>query len=84
MLKKIGKSFLGLFLFSAITHNFVLIFLTVKNWDIKYLNYFRILGLEELWPKITQGWLSDLISLLVMLAIIATFLLLARTRKLNQ
>jgi len=75
MFKKIIKSFLNLFLFSAILHNCILVFLTIRNSNIKYLNYFRILGLEEFWPKIVEGRTSDLISLLVILIITTSFLI---------
>lgn len=74
-IKKIGKSFLNLFLFSAIVHNLVLIYSALKTGDIKYLNYFRILGLDEFWSKISEGNISDLISFLIMLGIIAIFYL---------
>ena len=75
-LKKVGKSFLGLFLFSAIVHIIILIASVAKNGDIKHLNYFRIIGLEEFWPKITDGRISDLISALIMLAVVTIFLLI--------
>ncbi len=76
MFKKIIKSILRLFLFSAIIHNCILFFLSIIKGDIKYLNYFRILGLEEFWPQIAQGKISDLISLLVILTITLFFLIL--------
>jgi len=75
MCKKIIKSILNFFLFSAIVHNCILVFLSIKNSDIKYLNYFRILGLDEFWPKIAQGKMSDLISMVIVLLILMTFLL---------
>jgi hypothetical protein len=81
MFKKIIKSILNLFLFSAIIHNCVLLFLSITNGDIKYLNYFRILSLDEFWPKITQGTTSDLISLLIVLLIFTTLLLLEIFKK---
>ncbi len=83
-LKKIGRSFLKFVLMTALLHILVLVLSAIKNMDLKYLNYFQILGLAEFWPKITQGWISDLISLLVMLGVIVTFLALSRTRKVNQ
>ncbi len=75
MLKKIIKSFLNLFLFSAILHNSILVFLAITKGNIKYLNYFRILGLEEFWPKIAEGKISDLLSLILILIIVVFFLL---------
>ncbi len=75
MFKKIIRSFLDLFLFSAIVHNCILLFLAIRNSNIKYLNYFRILGLEEFWPKIAEGKISDLLSLILILTIVVFFLL---------
>ncbi len=76
MFKKIIKSFLNLFLFSAIVHNCVLLFLSIKNGNIKYLNYFQILGLNEFWPNITEGKTSDLISFVIILILITFFITL--------
>lgn len=87
MFKKIIKSILNLFLFSAIIHNCVLLFLSITKGDIKYLNYFRILGLEEFWPKIAEGKTSDLISITIILLIFATFLsweMFKKTRKFDR
>lgn len=76
-LKKVGKSFLNLFLFSAIMHIIILLISVIKNGDIKYLNYFRIIGLEEFWPKITNGGISDLVSALVMVSVVMFFLIIS-------
>ena len=81
MVKKIFKSFLNFFLFSALVHNMVLIFSTIKEGDVKYLNYFRIIGLEIFWPRIADGKLSDLVSMGVMVLIIALFLLISLRKK---
>ena len=75
MFKKIIKSILRLFLFSATVHNCILVILAFRNSNIKYLNYFRILSLDEFWPEIAEGRTSDLISLLIVLLIFTTFLL---------
>lgn len=83
MFKKVGKSFLGLFLFSAITHNFILVFLAITKGDIKYINYFRILGLEEFWPEIANGWVSDVISALIVLGIVLVFLIIFLKREIK-
>ena len=87
MFKKIVKSLLRLFLFSAVVHNCILLFLSISKGDIKYLNYFRILSLEEFWPKITQGRISDLISITIILLIFATFLsweIFKKTKKFDR
>jgi hypothetical protein len=39
------------------------------------------LGLEEFWSKIADGWVSDLISGLIMLVIFSAFLVIAFKRK---
>jgi len=59
---------------TALIHIGVLIFSAIKNGNIKFLNYFQILGLTEFWPKITRGWVSDVISAISMLIIIGIFL----------
>ncbi len=81
MVKKIFKSFLNFFLFSALVHNCVLIFSTLKEGDIKYLNYFKIIGLEVFWPRIADGKVSDLVSMGVMILIVTLFLLISLRKK---
>ena len=81
MIKKIFKSFLNFFLFSALVHNCVLIFSTLKEGNVKYLNYFKIIGLEVFWPKIADGKISDLISVGVMILIVISFLLISLRKK---
>jgi len=73
MFKKIIKSFLNLFLFSATIHNCILVILAIKNSNIKYLNYFRILSLDEFWPEIATDNLSDLLSLLLIIVMVIVF-----------
>jgi hypothetical protein len=48
--------------------------------DIKLLNYFSILDLDAFFPKIINGWWSDLISILIMAAIFAIILLINRKK----
>ena len=76
MIKKILKSFLKFVLLTALIHIGVLIFTSIKNGNIKFLNYFQILGLTEFWPKITKGWISDLISMSTMVIIFSVFLII--------
>ena len=66
---------------TALIHIGVLIFSAIKGGNIKFLNYFQILGLAEFWPKITHGWISDIISVLMMVLLIASFLFLSLTKK---
>ena len=81
MTKKIFKSFLNFFLFSALVHNCVLIFSTLKEGNVKYLNYFKIIGLEAFWPRIADGKVSDLISMGVMVLIVSLFLIISLRKK---
>lgn len=71
-------SLLTFVLLTALTHICVLIFLAIKNANVKYLNYFQILGLNELWPNIASNWISDLISTIIMAAIITIIIILTR------
>lgn len=73
--KKVGSSFLKFVLMTALIHIVVLVFSTIKNGNIKFLNYFQILGLTEFWPKITDSWISDVISLIIMTMLIVGFLI---------
>lgn len=84
IIKKILKSFLNFFLLSALLHNGVLIISAIKNSDIKYLNYFRIIGLEEFWPRISNTNLSDFISLIIMVIIILGFLTISLRKKIER
>jgi len=84
IIKKILKSFLNFFLLSALVHIGVLIISTIKNGDIKYLNYFRIIGLEEFWPRISNTSLSDFISLSIMVIIVLGFLVISLRKKIER
>jgi len=84
IIKKILKSFLNFFLLSALVHIGVLIISTIKNGDIKYLNYFRIIGLEEFWPRISNTNLSDFISLSIMVIIVLGFLVISLRKKIER
>lgn len=77
IIKKILKSFLKFVLLTALVHIGILVFTSIKNGNIKFLNYFQILGLTEFWPKITKGWVSDLISILTMVMIFSIFLIIS-------
>lgn len=84
IIKKILKSFLSFFLLSALIHIVILVVSAIKNGDIKYLNYFRIIGLEEFWPKISTTNSSDFISLIIMLIIILGFLVISLRKKIER
>ncbi len=84
IIKKILKSFLSFFLLSALIHIVILVVSAIKNGDIKYLNYFRIIGLEEFWPRISTTNSSDFISLIIMLIIILGFLVISLRKKIER
>ncbi len=81
IIKKIIKSFLKFVLLTALIHIGVLVFTSIKKGDIKFLNYFQILGLTEFWPKITKGWVSDVISIIIMMLIMGSFLAISLIKK---
>jgi len=81
IVKKIFKSFLNFVLLTALIHIAVLIFSTIKDGNIKFLNYFQILGLAEFWPKITRSFISDVISVILMILIISGFLIISFVKK---
>lgn len=81
IIKKIVKSFLKFVLLTALIHIGVLVFTSIKNGSIKFLNYFQILGLSEFWPRITKGWISDVISIIIMVLIIGIFLFFSLIKK---
>jgi hypothetical protein len=80
IVKKISACFLKFVLLTALLHIGVLIVSAIKNGNIKFLNYFQILGLTEFWPKITHGWVSDVVSVSIMSVILATFLVFGFVR----
>lgn len=81
IVKKILKSFLKFFLLSALIHIGILIISAIKNGDIKYFNYFRIIGLEEFWPRISNTHTSDLISGIIMIVIVLSFFVFSLRNK---
>jgi hypothetical protein len=74
--KKIGASFLNFVLLTALIHIGVLVFSAIKDSNIKFLNYFQILGLGEFWPRITHGRISDIVSISLMATLISVFLII--------
>ena len=77
IIKKILKSFSKFVLLTALLHIGVLIFRTIKEGNIKLLNYFSILDLNAFWPKIINGKLSDILSISIMTVMFATFLIVS-------
>lgn len=58
-----------LILFTAIIHLILLVFYSIIKYKIIYLNYFNILDLDLLFPKIINGFLSQIFSILIILII---------------
>ena len=56
-------------LFSAFVHIFLIIVFFVTNLDITLLNYFNILDIDLFFPNIASGFLSQILSILVMIFI---------------
>jgi hypothetical protein len=78
---KVLRCFLKFVLVTAILHIGVLVFKTIKEGNIKLLNYFSILDLNSFFPRITRGWWSDLISAVLMISIFVGFLIFNLNRK---
>ena len=83
IIKKIIKSFLRFVLLTALLHIGVLVFTAIKNGNIKFLNYFHILGLHEFWPKIINGKLSDILSIILMITIFLSFLIFSLIKRIR-
>lgn len=79
--KKIIISFCRFVLLTALVHIGILAYRAVKEGNIKILNYFQILNLNSFFPRITVGWISDLISFLIMAAIFTAFLVFSLLKK---
>lgn len=80
-MKKIIKCFVKFVTLTALFHILFLIIKTIKDGNVKNLNYFRILDLDFLFPKITHGLLSDILSLTLMLSIFGVFLFFSFQKK---
>jgi phosphatidylserine synthase len=73
---KFVRSFVRLMVLSAIIHIAVLFVDTIKNKTLKPLNFFSIIGMDNFFPKITNGWISTLISLVLMALLYSLFLII--------
>jgi hypothetical protein len=75
-MRKIAKNrfldaLIKLTLFSAVIHLISLLISAFTKRDLSYFNYFKILDLDILMPNITQGILSQVLSLLTALTLYA-------------
>jgi len=77
IVKKILKSCSRVILLTALLHIGVLIIRTIKEGDIKLLNYFSILDLNVFWPKIINGKWSDILSISIMTVMFLSFLIVS-------
>jgi len=68
---------------TALIHIAVMTFNAIYLNDLKVFNYFRVLSLDVYFPKITKGYLSDLISLLVMALLFLVFWFFKREKGTN-
>jgi uncharacterized protein len=57
-------------LFSAGLHILIIVYFSIIKSDITYLNYFNILDLDLFFSNITNGFLSQLLSILTILLIL--------------
>ena len=65
------QALMGLILFSAIIHMFLLAVYAVIDADVTYLNYFNIIDLDLIFPNIGMGGFSQIFSLLTAVVIYA-------------
>lgn len=62
-------SFLKFLLVSAVIHFIILMIITLKEMNIIYLNYFKILNINFFFKEIEQGILSQVISTIIVIII---------------
>lgn len=79
--KKVISSFCKFVLLTALIHIGVLVFRAFNEGDIKILNYFSIINLNSFFPKITNGWVSDALSIFIMVTIFTLFLVFSLVKK---
>lgn len=62
-------AFLKFLLLSAIIHPSLLLISFSTNLNVSLLNYFDIIGLNLFFPGIIEGYLSQILSVIIMIAI---------------
>jgi len=75
------KSLASLMLLSASIHMVILFVYAFQTQDLKILNYFNILDIDFYFPQIIIMPYTDIISILIMVAITSGFFLYYRSRK---
>lgn len=73
---KFVVSFVKLMILSAILHLIILAIDTIKNKTLKPLNFFTIIGMDNFFPKIANGWISTGISLILVIFLYSLFLII--------
>lgn len=71
--KRTIKTIGSVIFLTAIIHLGVMIVNAVYFKDVKILNYFRVLSLDTYFPKITKGYLSDIISVIIITVLFLLF-----------
>lgn len=71
--KRTIKTIGSVIFLTAIIHLVVMIVNAVYFKDVKILNYFRVLSLDTYFPKITKGYLSDIISVIIITVLFLLF-----------
>jgi hypothetical protein len=71
-------AFLKLILFSGILHIVIVIIACVRQRSLQPLNYFSIIELDQIFPRLTANFAGDVGALLSMLCVYIIFLYLGR------
>jgi predicted membrane protein len=74
------QAFIGLMLFSAVTHLLILAIYFIKTHDDTPLNFFSIIGLDLFFPEIVTSRFSSLFSVITTV-VVYSFLYLLFTNK---
>lgn len=77
--KRIVGAIKNTILFFAITHLFILGFLTIATGNISFLNIFYILGITEFISTADEGLMSTILSIVAITAVFYSFYLRNRS-----
>lgn len=70
-------------LLTGLIHVGVLVVRSIKDRGWEYFNYFKILDLDAFFPKIATGWISDILSALLIMIFLGLFVFF-ELRKINE
>ncbi|MEI8067626.1 MAG: hypothetical protein WCG91_01590 [Candidatus Shapirobacteria bacterium] len=79
--KKSIRSIAYLIFFTALVHIGVMTVNSIYFKDVKVFNYFRVISLDTYFPRITNGHLSDVISLLILVILFVVFWFFQKSHK---